>query len=121
PIEYSHFHVPTGSALSSLAPARSPSPSTNAADRIAFMFVSKEVAGGEPSDANCPQPLTAILGMPRLPVRMARPSAFFRAERSASVACEVRPLLGRNRSYPFNRGLNIVQVFQEGLFDHTLE
>src|SRR5207302_9409563 len=36
------------------------------------------VAGGEPSDADRPQPLAAILGMPRPPVRMARPSASFR-------------------------------------------
>src|SRR5206468_3924301 len=37
PISYSHFHVPTGSAFSSLAPARPQSPSAIAADRIAFM------------------------------------------------------------------------------------
>src|SRR5438132_3996524 len=47
------------------------------------------VAGGEPSDADRLQPLTAILWMPRPPVRMARPSASFRAfraERQRSVA-----------------------------------
>src|SRR5881392_111854 len=44
------------------------------------------VAGGEPSDADRLQPLTAILGMPRPPVRMARPSASFRAERHSSAA-----------------------------------
>src|SRR6266550_629935 len=41
----------------------------------------QEVAGGEPSDADRLQPLTAILGMPRPSVRMARPSASFRPER----------------------------------------
>ena len=35
----SHFHVPTGSALSSRAPARLHSPSTSAAVRIAFMVI----------------------------------------------------------------------------------
>src|SRR5262249_41626303 len=35
----------------------------------------------EPSDADRLQPQTAILGMPRPPVRMAWPSASFRAER----------------------------------------
>jgi len=33
------------------------------------------MAGAEPSDADRLQPLTAILGMPRPPVRMAWPSA----------------------------------------------
>ena len=42
PMEYSHFHVPTGSAFSPCAPARPPSPITNAAERIAFMFASKK-------------------------------------------------------------------------------
>ena len=46
----------------------------------------QEVAGAEPSDADRLQPLTAILGMPRPPVRMARPSASFRAERRSSPA-----------------------------------
>jgi hypothetical protein len=32
------------------------------------------MAGGKPSDADRLQPLTTILGMPRPPVRMARPS-----------------------------------------------
>src|SRR3984893_5736490 len=43
-----------------------------------FHVCLQEVAGGEPSDADRLQPLTAILGMPRPPVRMARPSASFR-------------------------------------------
>src|SRR5438128_6656377 len=38
PILYSHFHVPTGSAFSPCAPARPQSPSTNAAEKIVFMF-----------------------------------------------------------------------------------
>src|SRR5262249_1474236 len=37
PISYSHFHVPTGSAFWSPAPARPQSPSTNATERIGFM------------------------------------------------------------------------------------
>src|SRR5262245_13306024 len=31
------------------------------------------------------------------------------------------PLLGRNRSWPFHRALDIVQVLQDGLFRHALE
>jgi hypothetical protein len=31
------------------------------------------------------------------------------------------PLSGRKRSVLFNRGLDIVQVLQDGLFDHALE
>ena len=46
PISYSHFHVPTGSALSSRAPARPHSPSTNAAERIAFMIASEKWRAG---------------------------------------------------------------------------
>src|SRR6267143_1025341 len=42
PISYSHFQVPTGSAFSPCAPARPQSPSPDAAERIAFMFASKE-------------------------------------------------------------------------------
>src|SRR5439155_26094835 len=45
PIEYSHFHVPTGSTLSA-APARPQNPSTNAAERIVFMFASKKLRAG---------------------------------------------------------------------------
>src|SRR5262249_5058719 len=37
PISYSHFHVPTGSAFSSRAPALPHSPSTSTAERVAFM------------------------------------------------------------------------------------
>src|SRR5882672_8526190 len=51
-----------------------------------FHVCLQEVAGGKPSDADRLQPLTAILGMPRPPVRMARPSASFRAERKSSPA-----------------------------------
>src|SRR5262249_35991546 len=78
PILYSHFHVPTGSALPPCAPARPQSPSTNVAERIAFMIASKKwkkMAGGKLSDANRVHPLTAILGMPRTTVRMARQNA----------------------------------------------
>src|SRR6266851_27620 len=45
-----------------------------------FHVCLQEVAGGEPSDADRLQPLTAILGMPRPPVRMAWPRASSRAE-----------------------------------------
>src|SRR5438445_6450326 len=34
PISYSHFHVPTGSAVSPCAPARPQSPSTHAAEKL---------------------------------------------------------------------------------------
>ena len=46
PISYSHFHVPTGSAFSPCAPARPQNPSTNAAERIVFMFASKKWRAG---------------------------------------------------------------------------
>ena len=39
--------------------------------------------------------------------------------RTKRVRC--MPLSGRNRSFLFNCGLNIVQVLQEGLFRHALE
>src|SRR5207248_1601042 len=43
PISYSHFHVPTAStALSSTAPARPHTPSTNAIETIAFMIASEK-------------------------------------------------------------------------------
>src|SRR5687767_10799727 len=41
PILYSHFHVPTGSALSA-ALARPQNPSTNAIERTAFMIASEK-------------------------------------------------------------------------------
>jgi hypothetical protein len=50
---------------SCLPPNRPPTPSFS-------QVCLQEVAGGEPSDADRLQPLTAILGMPRPPVRMAR-------------------------------------------------
>src|SRR6185436_19990685 len=40
PILYSHFQVPTGSAFSPCANAKPQSPSTNATERIVFMFAS---------------------------------------------------------------------------------
>src|SRR5262249_20022841 len=46
------------------------------------------------------------------------------AERSTSPSRKTlrcMPLLGRNRSFLFNRGLNIVKVLQDGLFRHALE
>src|SRR5215472_2257266 len=46
PISYSHFHVPTGSAFLSCAPARPHSPSTSAADRIVFMVALAERRAG---------------------------------------------------------------------------
>src|SRR5262249_28770802 len=52
----------------------------------------QEVAGGEPADADRLQPLTAILGMPRPPVRMAWPSASSRVERiHAALAPRAAP------------------------------
>src|SRR5437879_5548689 len=61
PISYSHCHVPTGFAFSSRAPARPQSPSTIAAERIAFMRASEE-RGQKQFGTNRHLPLTAIIG-----------------------------------------------------------
>src|SRR5580765_2302867 len=47
PILYSHFQVPTGSAFSPCATARPQNPSTNATERIVFMFASKKLSDKE--------------------------------------------------------------------------
>src|SRR5215468_9763469 len=65
PISYSQFHVPTGSALSPCAPARLVSPSTNVAERIAFMIASKEWRAGSCPTPTGLHPPTGIQGMPR--------------------------------------------------------
>src|SRR6185436_10745053 len=44
PILYSHFQVPTGSAFSPCATARPQNPSTNANERIVFMFASRNLS-----------------------------------------------------------------------------
>ena len=75
PISYSHFHVPTGSAFSPCATARPQMPEYQRRREDRFHVCLQEVAGGEPSDADRLQPLTAILGMPRPPVRIAPPGA----------------------------------------------
>src|SRR5438477_157119 len=64
PISYSHFQVPTGSALASAARARPLRPNITAAARIAFMIHPPQ--GGpdrvyRPSGRS-PQPLRPILG-----------------------------------------------------------
>src|SRR3984893_8813369 len=59
-----------------------------------FHVCLQEVAGGEPSNAERLQALTTILGKPRPPVRMARPSASFRAggvARSARISLTALP------------------------------
>jgi hypothetical protein len=42
PIEYSHFHVPTGSAFSPCAPVSPNNPNISAAERIVFIVASKK-------------------------------------------------------------------------------
>src|SRR5215475_790329 len=80
PILYSHFHVPTGSAFSPCALARPQNTSTNAAERIVFIFALQKVAGGKLSAADCLQPATITLRISRLLVRMVWPSASSRGE-----------------------------------------
>src|SRR5207245_1103038 len=65
PISYSHCHVPTGFAFSSRAPAGPQSPSTLAAERIAFMTVSEEPRQKQ-FGTNRHLPLTTTLGTPPL-------------------------------------------------------
>src|SRR5262249_53398512 len=56
PISYSHFHVPTGSDLSSAALVRPQTPRTNATERIAFMLASTRNGGWEAGQRRPPPP-----------------------------------------------------------------